>query len=145
MTRVPGSTHEVAVTRQALAATIASILSSDTNGDAIDRADLDFPESAKLTVNGANGLADAADDITFTVQEADDDGTGSPDTWSDTSTTVKLNNGSKRAVKGIDLQGFKRHIRLVHDADDPSGQSLAADVDVVAEWVLFGSSTIPQS
>lgn len=145
MTRVPGSTHETAVTRQALAATIASALSSDTNGDAVDRDDLEFPESATLTVNGANGLADSADDLTFTVQDAADDGTGSPDTWSDTSTTVQITNSSKRAVQDLDLRGFRRHIRLVHDVDDPSGQALNADVDVVAEWVFFGMSEIPQS
>lgn len=144
MTRVPGSTYETAVTRQALAATIASALSGDTNGDAIDRHDIDNPRSAWLTVNGANGLGTGSDGLTFTIQEADDDGSGSPDTWADTDTTVQITNGSKRADIGVDLRGFKRHIRLVHDADDPSGQSLAADVDVVAEWVFFDMSTIPQ-
>ena len=144
MGRVPGEQPET-VTRQALAATIASALSSDTDGDAIDRDDLQFPDAARLIVNGANGLGNGSDDITFTVQDAADDGNGSPDTWADTSNTVQITNSSKRNAVEIDLTGLRRHIRLQHDVDDPSGQSLNADVDVVAEWVFSGMKVIPQS
>lgn len=124
--------------------TVASALGSDTNGPAYDRKDDEYPQGAKLVLDAQGDLGTGSDNLQFTLQHADDDGSGSPGSWSDTSETITIDNSNKRKVSGnLSLRGKKRHLRLQLDVSD-QGQSLSADAEVSGEMIVSGMKVIPQ-
>ena len=131
---------------------IAAALSSETDGVAIDRDDLDFPDCVKVAVSVSGDLDDAADELVFQGEHADDDGAGSPDTWADADDSDKVDTADATVTvtdsdaPGIvwaewDLRGYKRHFRTYLD-HDASTLDTATDVAIVG--VFSGMSTIPQ-
>lgn len=121
--------------------TISSTLGSDVGGPALDRKDDEYPQVAKAVLDGQGDLGDGSDELIFKLQHADDNGSGSPGSWSDTGETMKITNGDKRQVKQFQLDGKKRHVRLQLDS---GSSTLAADAEVAGEFVLGGMKVIPQ-
>lgn len=122
---------------------IAAALSGDTNGNAVDRDDYDFPDCVKYAALPSSDLDHVDDELVFQVEHADDDGAGSPDTWEDgdDSFTVTDDDAPGEVVAEVDLRGYKRHVRVYLDASE-STLDTASDIAIAAS--LSGMSEIPQ-
>jgi len=144
MTRVPGEQPETKIVSGLDNQEIAAALSGDTTGNAVDRDDYDFPDCVKVIVGASADLDDAADELVIQLEEAADDGAGSPDTWSDASDSVTITDADAPGVVvvEVDLRGYKRHIRPYLDS---TASTLDTASDIHADFVLSGMSEIPQS
>jgi hypothetical protein len=141
MPRVPGSLHETTVVEALSNQTISSSLGSDTNGADIDRQDQGHASALRVIANAA-GLDDGSDELVLDVQDAADDGTGSPDTYSDTGDTVKVSNGDEFATGEFDIRGYRRHVRVQLDASE---STLNTDGDLAVSFELGDLDEVPQS
>lgn len=144
MTRVKGEQPETKIVSAIDNQEIAAALSGDTDGNAIDRDDYDWPRAVKFVANVSGDLDNAADDLELALEDAADDGAGSPDTWADTGDTFNVTDADAPGVVvfEVDLSDKRRHIRLYLDASD-STLDAASDIGVSA--VLSGMKVIPQS
>lgn len=144
MTRVPGEQPQTKIVSGLDNQEIAAALSGDTDGNAVDRDDYDFPDCVKVVVGASGDLDHTDDELVIQLEDAADDGTGSPDTWADTSDSVTITDDDAPGVVvvEIDLRGYRRHVRPYLDSSE-STLDTASDIHV--DFVFSGMSTIPQS
>lgn len=143
MTRVKGQQPETKIVSAIDNQEIAAALSADTDGNAIDRQDYQWPRSIKFVATVSGDLDDTADDLELALEDAADDGTGSPDTWADTGDTFNVTDADAPGIVvfEVDVSDKRRHTRLYLDAND-STLDTASDLGVLA--VLSGMKVIPQ-
>jgi hypothetical protein len=143
MTRVPGNQKETKILSGLDNQEIAAALSGDTDGNAIDRDDYDIPDCVKVVVGASADLDDADDELVIQLEDAADDGDGSPDTWADTDDSVTITDSDAPGVvvSEIDIRGYRRHVRAYLDASE---STLDAATDVHVDFVFSGMSEIPQ-
>lgn len=144
MTRVPGEQPQTKIVSGIDNQEIAAALSADTDGNAIDRDDYDFPDCVKVVVGASGDLDNAADELVIQLEDAADDGTGSPDTWADTADSVTITDADAPGivVAEIDIRGYRRHVRPYLDSSE---STLDAATDIQVDFVFSGMSVIPQS
>jgi len=144
MSRAKGDQPETKIVSALDNQEIAAALSGDTDGNAIDRDDYQWPRAAKIVVGASGDLDNASDELVFKLEEADDDGAGSAGSYSDTGTSVTITDSDAPGVvvsDSVDLSGLKRHLRVYLDA---SASTLDAASDVHVDLVLSGMKVIPQ-
>jgi len=135
MTRVKGQQPETKVRTALDNQTIASALSSDTNGNDLDRNTDEWPRAVKFHAEAVS-LGDASDDLQFKVQEKDSGGS-----YSDTGDTFNISNGSETNTVELDLSDNEQVIRVVLDAGN---STLASDTEVMVTAIFNGMKVIPQ-
>ena len=143
MTRVPGEQPETKILSMMDNQEIAAALSGDTDGEAVDRNDYDSPDAVKVAVSVSGDLDAAADELVFQLEDAADNGSGSPDTWADTDDTVTVTDADAAGIVTalVDLRGYRRHVRVYLDASE---STLDAASDVAIVGTFSGMTTIPQ-
>ena len=92
-------------------------VSSDVNGNNVNLAGYANPGSLeiKAVLNATNTGGDADETLDVKVQEADDDGAGSPDTWDDISGAAfgQKDDSADDAQESIHFRTNKEWIRVV--------------------------------
>lgn len=107
----------------------------DAQSSAIDLGSKELPKSAALLLYTENGSA--GDTVDIDLQDAADDGTGSPDTWADAVTDIPtLDDATDEKVHVLDLADRREHIRLDYASGD---QTVGASIDVIVAIVAVGS------
>lgn len=140
MPRVPGTQPETKIIEALSNQTIASALGSDTDGADIDRDDHAYPDVVKVIATG-NKLGDPADDLQLEVQDAADNGSGSPNTYADTGDTINVVNGDTFKTAEVSLQGKRRHVRISLSSGD---STLNTDAELAVVFVFGDLDVQPQ-
>lgn len=103
---------------------------ADVNGEAVDR--LGFRSATAMVQVGALG------DGTWTpkLEHADDDGAGSPDTFSDVDAddlVGAFEDLSANEVQWVGYRGTKRHLRIVLEQDSATTDCLASGMILLGQ------------
>lgn len=125
---------------------------SDINGTAYRRSTNGRPLSAvAFAATGSATGSPSAQSHTFVVQHADDDGSGSPDTFANLTDAdgndveIVITADDTLTEVDVDLSGAKDHVRLIYDASESSFTAGTSPENILSGGIVFGGfAELPQ-